>query len=116
MISGSNGCFFELTNNILYVCIRYSKSNPSSLINFDIKIPQCESNNDRLDGCGPSKIKLTRYNQLFLFKIEFDMVNFGSIRYYIYINNIPIFLHEFLLHQNRDIPFKSNLLPLDMKL
>lgn len=99
-----NGLFFELTDNILYVVLRYATT--------DIRIPQSNFLYDKLDGYGISKYRLTRYNQLLLFKIEFQLNNIGKIKYFIYINNKPLLVHEFDNHQNTDYYLKINYLPI----
>lgn len=86
--SGGNGVFFELTDNILYVVLRYGSNNQT-----DIRIPQSQFGHDKLDGKGPSKFKLDRFNHTMLFQIDFQWLGTGIIRYFIHINGIPILLH-----------------------
>lgn len=105
--SGGNGLFFELTNNIFYVVLRYGSTNQT-----DIKIPQSQFSHDRLDGLGPSKLKINRFDQTMIFQIDFQWLGSGIIRYFIHINGIPILLHIF---ENRYIqqPYiKSGDLPI----
>jgi hypothetical protein len=86
--SGGNGVFFELSDNILYVVLRHGSTNQT-----DIKIPQSQFSHDKLDGSGPSKFKLNRFDQTLIFQIDFQWLGSGIIRYFIYINGKPILLH-----------------------
>jgi len=105
--SGGNGVFFELTDNILYVVLRYGTINQT-----DIKIQQSQFSHDKLDGKGPSRFKLDRFNHTMIFQIDFQWLGSGIIRYFIHINGIPILLH---IMENRynTIPYmKSGDLPI----
>lgn len=105
--SGGNGVFFELSDNILYVVLRYGTINQT-----DIKIPQSQFSHDKLDGKGPSKFKLDRFNHTMIFQIDFQWLGSGIVRYFIHINGIPILLH---VMENRfnTIPYmKSGDLPI----
>ena len=86
--TGGNGVFFELTDNIFYVVLRYGSSNQT-----DIKIPQSQFSHDKLDGTGPSKQKLNRFDQTLIFQIDFQWLGSGIIRFFIHINGKPILLH-----------------------
>ena len=86
--SGGNGVFFELSDNIFYVVLRYGSTNQT-----DLKIPQSQFSNDKLDGKGPSKFKLDRFNHTMVFQIDFQWLGSGIIRYFIHINGIPVLLH-----------------------
>lgn len=105
--SGGNGVFFELSDNILYVVLRYGTINQT-----DIKIPQSQFSHDKLDGRGPSKFKLDRFNHTMIFQIDFQWLGSGIIRYFIHINGIPILLHV-MENRYKDIPYmKSGDLPI----
>jgi hypothetical protein len=86
--SGGNGVFFELTDNILYVVLRYGSSNQT-----DIRIPQSQFSHDKLDGNGPSKLKLTKFNYTMIYQIDFQWLGSGIIRYFIHFNGKPILIH-----------------------
>ena len=105
--SGGNGVFFELSDNIFYVVLRYGSTNQT-----DLKIPQSQFSYDKLDGKGPSKFKLDRFNHTMVYQIDFQWLGSGIIRYFIHINGIPILLH---IMENRynTIPYmKSGDLPI----
>lgn len=105
--SGGNGVFFELSDNILYVVLRYGTINQT-----DIKIPQSQFSHDKLDGRGPSKFKLDRFNHTMIFQIDFQWLGSGIIRYFIHINGIPILLHV-MENRYKDVPYmKSGDLPI----
>ena len=86
--SGGNGVFFELTDNIFYVCLRYGSTNQT-----DIKIPQSQFSHDKLDGNGPSKLKLNRFDHTMIYQIDFQWLGSGIIRYFIHYQGKPILLH-----------------------
>lgn len=86
--SGGNGVFFELTDNILYVVLRYGSNNQT-----DIRIPQSQFSHDKLDGNGPSKLKLNRFNHTMIYQIDFQWLGSGIIRYFIHFQGKPILLH-----------------------
>jgi hypothetical protein len=46
------------------------------------------------------------------FRIEFEGDNYGIIRWYIYVNGVPILINVYLMYQHRDILIKSNYLPI----
>lgn len=105
--SGGNGVFFELSDNILYVVLRYGTINQT-----DIKIPQSQFSHDKLDGRGPSKFKLDRFNHTMIFQIDFQWLGSGIVRYFIHINGIPILLHV-MENRYKDVPYmKSGDLPI----
>ncbi len=85
---GGNGVFFELTDNILYAVLRYGSNNQT-----DIKIAQTQFSHDKLDGNGPSKLKLNRFNHTMIYQIDFQWLGSGIIRYFIHFNGKPILLH-----------------------
>lgn len=104
---GGNGVFFELSDNILYVVLRYGTINQT-----DIKIPQSQFSHDKLDGRGPSKFKLDRFNHTMIFQIDFQWLGSGIVRYFIHINGIPILLHV-MENRYKDVPYmKSGDLPI----
>lgn len=105
--TGGNGIFIELTDNILYVVVRHGCTDQT-----DVKIEQSCFSHDRLDGSGPSKFKLTRFDQLLTFRIEFDNTLRSSIKFFIYHNNIPYLFHEFRVCPNYNFCFKPNLFPI----
>jgi hypothetical protein len=86
--SGGNGVFFELTDNKFYVVLRHGSTNQT-----DIRISQDQFSHDKLDGNGPSKIKLNRFNHTMIFQIDFQWLGSGIIRYFIYFQGKPILLH-----------------------
>ena len=104
---GGNGVFFELSENILYVVLRYGTINQT-----DIKIPQSQFSHDKLDGRGTSKFKLDRFNHTMIFQIDFQWLGGGIVRYFIHINGIPILLHV-MENRFKDVPYmKSGDLPI----
>jgi hypothetical protein len=104
---GGNGVFFELTDNILYVVLRYGSINQT-----DIRIPQSQFGHDKLDGKGPSKFKLDRFNHTMIFQIDFQWLGSGIIRYFIHINGVPVLLHV-MENRFKQIPYmKSGDLPI----
>jgi hypothetical protein len=105
--SGGNGVFFELTDNIFYVCLRYGSNNQT-----DIKIPQSQFSHDKLDGNGPSKLKLNRFNHTLIYQIDFQWLGSGIIRYFIHFNGKPILLH-IMPNTYNSVPYmKSGDLPI----
>jgi hypothetical protein len=104
---GGNGVFFELTDNILYVVLRYGSDNQT-----DIRISQTQFSHDKLDGNGPSKLKLNRFNHTMIYQIDFQWLGSGIIRYFIHFNGKPILLH-IMPNTYNSVPYmKSGDLPI----
>lgn len=105
--TGGNGIFFKLEDGKLCVCVRYG-----TIDQTDICICRDCFSHDKLDGYGPSKIRLTDFNQMLTFRIEFEGDNYSTIRWYIYVNGMPILINVYSMYQHRDILIKSNYLPI----
>ncbi len=105
--SGGNGVFFELTDNIFYVVLRYGYNDQT-----DVRIPQDQFSHDRLDGTGPSKLKLNRFNHTMIYQIDYQWLGSGIIRYFIYYNGKPILLHIMPNTYNTKPYMKSGDLPI----
>jgi hypothetical protein len=105
--SGGNGVFFELSNNIFYVVLRYGSTNQT-----DVKVPQSQFSHDKLDGTGPSKFKINRFDQTMIFQIDFQWLGSGIIRFFIHINGIPVLLHIFENRYLQQPYMKSGDLPI----
>lgn len=105
--SGGNGVFFELTDNIFYAVLRYGSINQT-----DIKIPQSEFSHDKLDGNGPSKLKLNTFNFTMIYQIDFQWLGSGIIRYFIHFQGVPILLHIIPNTFNNKPYMKSGDLPI----
>lgn len=105
--SGGNGVFFELTDNIFYVVLRYGSTNQT-----DIKIPQNEFSHDKLDGNGPSKLNINNFNFTLIYQIDFQWLGSGIIRFFIHYHGKPILLH-IIPNTYKDKPYmKSGDLPI----
>lgn len=105
--SGGNGVFFELTDNIFYAVLRYGSTNQT-----DVRIPQSQFSHDKLDGNGPSKLKLNRFNHTMIYQIDFQWLGSGIIRYFIHFNGKPILLH-IMPNTYNEVPYmKSGDLPI----
>lgn len=110
--SGGNGVFFELTDNVFYVVLRYGSSNQT-----DIKIPQSQFSHDKLDGNGPSKLKLTRFDHTLIYQIDYQWLGSGIIRYFIHYQGKPILLHiipntykSFAYMKSGDLPIRYEII------
>jgi len=105
--TGGNGIYIELTDNKLYLVIRYGCTE-----NNELRVEQSCFSRDKLDGFGPSRYKLTRFNQLLTFRIEFNNTLRDSIKFFIYHNNIPYLIHTIQVCPNFVFCFKPNLFPI----
>jgi hypothetical protein len=105
--TGGNGIYIELTDNKLYLVIRYGCTDQN-----EIRVEQKCFSRDRLDGFGPSRYTLSRFDQLLTFRIEFDNTLRDSIKFFIYHNNIPYLIHEFKFCPNFIFCFNPNLFPI----
>lgn len=85
----NNGCFFEFTNNNIYLVIRSKVS--GSVV--DTKIARSNWNVDKLDGNGPSGMTLN-LNTGQIYCLSLEWLGVGSVFFYIFHKGEPVLIHQ----------------------
>lgn len=89
LFNDNNGVFFQAAGSIISVVQR---SNVSGCVSSSV-IAQTDWNIDKFDGKGKSGFTLTAsFAQIFF--VDFEWLGVGRIRYGLFINGLPFFVHE----------------------
>lgn len=85
-----NGVFFQLDGTTLQVGKRTYTSGSA----VDTLVNQADWNGDKLDGTGPSGVTLdTATTQIFF--LDMEWLGVGRVRLGVFIDGVPIYIHEF---------------------
>lgn len=108
----NNGLYFDLTSTGFQVCIRTFTS--GSVVNNCVL--QSSFNADKLDGTGASGITLDiTKTQIFFF--DYEWLSVGPVRFGIFINSLPVYLHIFRNENSQTVPYSTTMnLPLRIEI
>lgn len=98
-----NGIYFEYNQGTMYCVV---KSNVNGTPSYS-KIAQNDWNIDKMDGKGPSSLKI-EWNKVHIYLIDYAWLGVGRIRFGFIINGITYYVHNFLTANKGSSVYISN--------